>query len=71
MSGFTRVAQASIGSVGSNWQVARVADYDGDGQSGILWHNPGTGKAVMWRISGLSRSDFQSIGSVTAGWRVQ
>jgi len=39
------------------WQVAAVADYNGDGRSDILWHNSSMGATTDWL--GLSNGGFQ------------
>jgi hypothetical protein len=35
------------------WQIARVADLDEDGQTDILWHNRLTGDLLVWYMNGI------------------
>lgn len=43
------------GSLAASWRVAGTADFDGDGQSDILWHDATTGALRVWRMSGVTR----------------
>ena len=71
MSGFTRVAGASVGAPPTVWQVARVADFDGGGQDDILWRNTSTRETVIWKMSGLSIGNGQIIGSPSLDWKIE
>lgn len=40
---------ASLNELGSTgWQIYGAADFNGDGYSDILWHNPATGASTVW-----------------------
>ena len=52
MDGTQRIGEGSPASVGQIWQIAGVADFDGDGHSDILWRNTSTGQVVIWFIEG-------------------
>ena len=36
----------------ASWQVAGLADFDGDGKTDILWHHQTTGQVYLWRMNG-------------------
>jgi len=36
----------------TNWQIAGVGDFNGDGTSDVLWRNPTTGQVDEWLMSG-------------------
>ncbi|MGZ8851718.1 MAG: FG-GAP repeat domain-containing protein, partial [Thermoanaerobaculia bacterium] len=38
--------------VAPGWQVAAVADFDGDGQADLFWRNGVTGDDAIWIMSG-------------------
>ena len=62
--------QSTLTTVGNQaWQVATLADYDGDGRTDIFWRNSGTGANEIWR-SGNSATK-QAVATVnSAGWTV-
>ena len=52
----------------ANWQVAGIADFDGDGKDDVLWHNSSTGANVVWYLSGttlLSQASLPSVPDLT------
>jgi hypothetical protein len=67
------LSTTALASANANFQVAGVADFDGDGKADILWRNSTSGTNVLWRMDGGTRlsttpladanSDFQ-----VAGW---
>ena len=70
MNGFTKEDTASIGAVGTNWQVADLGDFDGGGAADILWRDIGTGNVIAWQMNGFTREAWASIGSASADWRI-
>jgi hypothetical protein len=43
------------------WQIARLADLDGDGKVDILWRNQATGDLVVWHMNGTTRVGSSSL----------
>jgi len=37
-----------------NWQVASVADHDGDGKADIFWRNASTGENYLYPMDGTT-----------------
>lgn len=42
--------QVSIGSVGEQWNLSAVVDYDGDGQRDFVWYYPATRHVSVWKL---------------------
>jgi hypothetical protein len=45
------------GKMGAEWQVAATGDFNGDGDSDILWHaesGSGIGQVTVWTMDGLN-----------------
>ena len=67
------------GMPGSDWHVADVGDFDGDGKADILWRVgapagangvvPGGGQVAIWIMNGnqIKAADYTRIGSTAAG----
>ena len=41
----------------TDWRIARVADFNRDGHSDLLWQHQSSGLFSVWHMSGLSRVD--------------
>ena len=56
MSGTTVLpSSALITAIGdTNWKVAGVGDFDGDGKSDILWRNSSNGQNAIWFMNGTT-----------------
>jgi hypothetical protein len=52
-------------SVGTDWSMKGVADFNGDGRSDVLWSQPNTGRAVVWMAPANARyyADAPGLGS--------
>jgi len=48
------------------WQVAGAADFDGDGQTDLLWENSQTGDVLVWNMGGADGTTVRSYGSLFA-----
>ena len=63
--------------LGSNWVSKGLGDFDGDGMTDALWWDNGTGKLVVWKMSGgmvVKSSQILNNGAgVTLGsvWRAE
>jgi len=62
----------SIGAVpiATTWTIAETADFNGDGNSDILWID-GSGDLAIWFMNGGAVSSTASLGSVGTTWAVQ
>jgi FG-GAP-like repeat len=70
--GFTGNAGNSRNSVSTDWHVAGVGDFNGDGRSDILWMND-SGRVVDWlgtATGGFTGNGAHSSSTVAAGWQV-
>lgn len=56
-------------SVDTSWQVAGVADFNGDSRADILWRNT-NGAVAIWYMSGSSVTGSAFPGSVDSSWQV-
>ena len=61
----------SLGSVGSGWTVAGVADLNGDGIDDIVWFHAPSGSVYAWTMSASGIGSVASIGMVTPGWSIK
>jgi FG-GAP-like repeat/FG-GAP repeat len=63
---------ANVGpSVGAQWQIMAVGDFNGDGKADLVWENVTTGQASIWLMNGTTLSGSAGVGpAVGAQWRV-
>jgi hypothetical protein len=56
----------------ANWKVRGVADFSGDGQGDLLWHNHRTGELLIWVMNGTvpAQAVTPSPSAVGPGWRI-
>ena len=50
------------------WKVGALADFDGDGHTDFLWHDPATGENAMWLRSHRRKQLEQLTEPVDPGW---
>ncbi len=57
--------------MGANVVVRGTGDFNGDGQSDILFQDTGSGTAYVWNLDGTTVSAYGQVGWVQAlrGWR--
>jgi hypothetical protein len=70
MSASKVVNSAGLGNVPSNWSIAGLGDFYGDGNTGILWRGCDTGGVVIWRLQGIQFQSGVSIGVVPSVWNI-
>jgi glucose/arabinose dehydrogenase/PKD repeat protein len=58
--------------VPTNWRIAAVADYDGDGQPDLVWQDDASGAVGLWHMQGLAARDAVPLvpGQVPAEWTI-
>jgi hypothetical protein len=50
--GGSAVSQIHIANPGLDWVIQSTGDFDGDGQTDILWRNQGSGVVQLWLMNG-------------------
>jgi hypothetical protein len=60
---------ASGAAVSSDWQIAGVGDFGGDGKSDILWHNT-NGQLSMWQMDGSTLLSAGEVVSIPTAWQI-
>jgi hypothetical protein len=58
-----------LGSHGTDWQVAGVADFNGNASPDILWRNPSTGQMDGWVLKDGQYAGSMSFGSVDPAYQ--
>ena len=59
-----------LGSRTPDWQIAGIADLNGDGTDDILWRNPSTGELDDWQMNNGNWSRSVDLGSRTPDWQI-
>ena len=70
MNGTTFTSSGSLGYVSSDWSIAGVGDFNGDGKADILWWNSTTGQVYLWLMNGTTMSGGGSVSYVSSGWNI-
>jgi hypothetical protein len=73
MMGATFLGDRHIKTIGPNsgWQVVGVGDFNGDGQSDILWWHQMTGRVYVWLMNGTTYAGEQHIKTIGyTDWRI-
>ena len=71
MNGTTIVTNQSLGTVSLDYEIDNVGDFNGDGNTDILWRSESTGKLYMWLMSGTTIVTNQSLGTVSLDYEIQ
>ncbi len=67
MDGGAILAQSIIGVAPSDWSIAQVGDFNGDGKDDLIWrHDDGT--VALWVMNGFSVTSTVIIGVVPTDW---
>jgi len=63
------VSTPEIGNVDTSWQPIKVADFNADGKSDILWKST-SGEHAIWLMNGGTAASTAGIGTLAASWSV-
>jgi len=80
MNGTTMGTEVSLGVMPTAWHLGRwgilgsvvrtAVDFNGDGQSDILWQNASTGERKVWLMNGTAPGSEVSLGVVSTAWQI-
>jgi hypothetical protein len=70
MNGTTHAATAGLPRVSTSWNVAAIADFNGDGQPDILWQYMPTGQCTVWLLNGTTVIGSLGFPAVPPPWRI-
>jgi hypothetical protein len=62
---------AVIGAASTNWTIAGVGDFSGDGTADILWRDGSTGRLADWTMQNGTISNVAIIGSAATNWQIR
>jgi hypothetical protein len=67
----TNFSTASVGNMPATWSVVGVGDFNGDGNSDILWEDT-SGDLAIWEMSGTTilNPNSSSVGNLSTVWAV-
>jgi hypothetical protein len=52
------------------WSIAETGDFNGDGQSDLLWHDT-SGNVAIWFMNGVQVTQSAGVGDVPTVWSIQ
>jgi hypothetical protein len=59
------VTASYLPSRGINFSIVGAGDYNSDGMTDVLWHNPLTGEVSAWLMNGVNISSGAWIGTMS------
>jgi hypothetical protein len=63
------VGEAGVGNIPTNWSVAGVADFNGDGIGDLLWRDS-SGDLAVWLMNSATVMSSAALGNVPNTWMV-
>jgi hypothetical protein len=63
------IGAGGVGALGNDWHIADTGDYNGDGNSDILWRND-NGATGIWELNGSQVIGAVSLGNAGSDWHV-
>lgn len=71
MNGTTILSATLLGNLPLSWSIAQTGDFNGDGNTDILWED-NSGNVAAWLMNGADILSVANYGNVAAGgWAVQ
>ena len=70
MNGTQVVSGLDLGNVPANWTIAETGDFNGDGNSDILWRDT-AGDVAIWFMNGTQVVSTSVFGNVPTSWTIQ
>ena len=77
LNGTTFSSAVSLGTVDLTWTIGRPeptsafpADFNGDGQSDLVWQNTATGERIIWLLNAGSLVGLANLGVVPTAWSI-
>src|SRR5690606_28828265 len=70
--GQTRTGTATLPAIGAQWALGGTGDFNGDGNTDIVWRNVNTGANAIWLMNGTNRTSTAGLPAVpSADWKIQ
>jgi hypothetical protein len=69
MNGSTILSAAGLGNISTVWSIAETGDFNGDGQSDILW-NDTSGDVAIWFMNGTTVLSSAGLGTIPKVWSI-
>src|ERR1039458_2735946 len=70
MNGSTVTSQAIVATgVPSNWTIVGTGDFNGNGNTDILWRDT-AGAVAIWFMNGTTVTSISALGNVPTNWTV-
>ena len=68
MNNATVASQAILAGPGTSWHIVGSADFNGDGNSDIVWQNNSSDTPLIWTMNGATVTSQTTLASPGAGW---